>query len=204
MNSKRVYYILLALCFLTGIAIIAVAILGNSMLEKQSKKLVSLKLDNHVLDAQQTALSQAKKDIDKYQDLEKIANTVVPQEKDQAATVREIVKIADDANIKLSAITFPSSNLGQAVVKSSTGTSVKTPPITQVKPVDNIKGLYEMEITIQQDVNSPIPYDRFISFLQKLENNRRTAQVSNVTVQPNIKDRSQLSFTLTVNVYIKP
>ncbi len=70
--------------------------------------------------------------------------------------------------------------------------------------VDGIPGVYALPITIQQEATAPITYAKFISFLQSLENNRRTAQVSNVNVTPNTQDRSKLTFSLTVNAYIKP
>lgn len=212
MNSKRVFFIMLAVVVLLGASIIGAAVFGDQLLQKESAKLVSLKLDSRSLDDQQTSLVQANKDIAKYSDLEKIADSVVPQEKDQAQTVRELVNIAAQSGIKLSTISFPASTLGQPVAKpipagsgdSSTPAAPAAPSITQVTPVKNIPGVYVMEINIQQDSNSPISYDNFISFLDKLEHNRRTAQVTSVTVTPNAQDRSKLSFSIVVDVYIKP
>jgi hypothetical protein len=118
------------------------------------------------------------------------------------------VKIAGDSGIKLGAISFPASTLGQAVPKANpsdkAAPKTSTPPVTQVKPVDNIPGVYVMEINIQQDANSPVSYDRLIDFLSRLEQNRRTAQVTSVTVQPNTQNRSLLTFSLVLNIYLKP
>lgn len=222
MNSKRVYYLMIGGIVLLVGGLFTTVYFGNKLLSAKSQKLVSLKLDNRILDEQQTALTQANKDIEKYTELDKIAKTIVPQDKDQAQTVREIVKIADQSGVKLSAINFPSSTLGQPTPKTTTtqddtSTNKKnandtptkpatpaTPPVTQVKPVDGMPGVYVMEVTLQQDSSKPVPYSRFIDFLQRLEQNRRTAQVSSITVQPNVQDRTKLTFTLTVNVYIKP
>ena len=213
MNSKRVYIGMIILVSLLGSGIIAMAILGNSILQKQSKKLVSLKLDNEVLNEQQTSITQAKKDVEKYSELNKEAKAIVPQDKDQAAAVREITKIASESGINLSSISFPASSLGQ---KAATHTSTdKTegsdsakketaPPVTQVKPVEGIKGVYSMEITILQDSNNPVSYSGLINFLDKLEQNRRTAQVTSVTIQPIAKSPEKLAFTLVLNTYIKP
>jgi len=46
--------------------------------------------------------------------------------------------------------------------------------------------------------------NNFIDFLDNLEQNRRTAQVSGVTITPDPQNPSLLSFSLVVNVYIKP
>ena len=200
MNGKRAYFIMIgAVCALTLGSITAV-FFGDKILQSKAKNLTNLKLDNKVLDEQQTSLAQAKKDIEKYSELEQIAKSVVPQDKDQAEVVREIVKVASDNGVKLSSISFPSSSLGQAAPADSKTTS----PLTQVQAVKDIPGIYVLEINIQQDSSSPVTYDKFINFLSSLENNRRTAQVTSVTVQPNAQDRSKLTFSLVVNAYIKP
>src|SRR3989344_1719585 len=114
MNGKRVYFLMIGAISILVLGSIASVFLGDKILQSKAKHLTSLKLDNKVLDEQQTSLAQAKKDIDKYSELEQIAKAVVPQDKDQAEVVREIVKVASDNSIKLSSISFPSSSLGQA------------------------------------------------------------------------------------------
>lgn len=214
MNSKRIFFGMIGLVVLLSLGLLATVFIGNSMLQDRSKKLTDLKLENRLLDEQQIALVQANKDIDQYAELEKIAKAVVPQDKDQAKAVREIVLIADQAGVKLSAISFPASTLGQPTPKAaapSSGdseapktTAPATPPVTQVKPVDGIPGVFVSEINIQSDTANPVSYNKLINFLSRLEQNRRTAQVSSVTVQPNPLDRNKLTFNLVVNIYIKP
>lgn len=186
---------------------------ANQILSQKSAKLSDLKLESAVLDEQQSSLSQSKKDVDNYAELEAIANTIVPKDKDQAAAVREIVNIASSHGIKFASISFPASTLGQTQTSTSTtgsteGSSNTTvapkSPVTQVQPVEGISGVYSLLITVQQDTTAPITYDNFIGFLHDLEQNRRTAQVSTVTVQPNPGDRNLITFNLTLNAYIKP
>ncbi len=198
---------MLAVTALLGVGIIVAAYFGSQMLSKQAQKLVSLKLNSKVADTQQTSLLQAKKDIKKYAELGQEAKAIVPQEKDQAATVREIVTIAAANHMKLGAITFPASSLGQSLPVSSapaTPQTPKVPPVTQVQPVAGIDGVYVMPITIQSDSSSPVTYSNLIEFLNGLEHSRRTAQVSSVTITPDRQDQSKLSFSLIVNVYLKP
>lgn len=189
---------MLASCVLLTLGLIGSTILVNSMLKKQSDKLVAVKLDNKLLDEQQTALLAARKTVQKYAELNKIAQTIVPQDKDQAKAVRELVKIADESGIKLGAISFPASTLGQKQVKGTAAAE------TQVKPVKGISGVLALEVNVQQDTNNPTTYPNLINFLSKLESNRRTAQVTSVTVQPTPKDRTKLTFNLVLNIYIKP
>src|SRR3989344_736539 len=213
MTSKHTNLVATGILIVMGLLSVYSIIWANQTLGKKSAKLVNLRLENELAENQQTSLVQTNKNIDTYIELEKIAKAVVPQDKDQAQTVREIVKIASESGITLSSISFPASTLGQAAPKptteagDTTGTSqtqTSTASVTQVKPVQGIAGVYVMEIIVQQEQAKPITYNQLIDFLKRLENNRRTAQVSGVTVQPNPSNRSKLSFTLTVNAYIKP
>lgn len=212
MNSKKVFFVMSALIVLLSILTVASVVIGDSFLRKQSKKLIELKAENKVIEAQQKALVQAKKDIEIYSELETVAKQVVPQDKDQARATREIVNLAEQSGIKLASITFPASTLGQAQPKPSISTedgasapaAPIAPSVTQVKPAEGIKGLYQLDITVVSDTNSPVTYARLVDFLQRLEQNRRTAQVSQLAIQPDPLNRSSLNFSLTITVYIKP
>lgn len=217
MNSKRVFYVMLGVVVLMFILVISTIVLGDRFLSKQSAKLVSLKLDNEVIEAQSSALAQAKKDIEKYSELEDIANQIVPQDKDQARATREIISIADQAGVKIAGINFPDSTLGQAKPQatkpSDGGATEKTPAPaaaapttteTQVKKVEGVQNLYQLDITVTSDTTSPASYARLIDFLKRLEQNRRTAQVSQISILPVASNRSALNFTLNLTVYIKP
>ena len=200
MNSKRIYFLMLGIVSLLGVGTIGAVYYGYTVLKQSTQKLVALKLDSRVLDEQQTSLVQANKDVAKYADLEKIAKTVVPQEKDQARVVRQLISDAAESGVGIQNITFPSSTLGQTQSKTST-TKTST---TQLKTVDGIPGLYLMEITLQSDSAKPVSFQQLTNFLAKLEKNRRTSQVSSITVTPDTKNRKLVTFTIAVNVYVKP
>lgn len=215
LNPKRVYYLMIVSLVLVAILGIASLYFANSILQKQTNKLISLKLQYKIPEADQNALQLAKADIVKYSDLMNTAKAIVPQQKDQAQAVREIVNYADQTGIRILSIDFPSSNLGSAPAVVPTGTTksndktsgntLVTPPVSQVQPVQGIPGLYVLPITVQSNPASPVSFDQITSFLAKLEDNRRTAQVGTISITPQVTAvRSGLSFTLTVNVYIKP
>lgn len=199
MNTQRLSYFLIALTLLSGIGLLGSAVAADRILSQKSAELSKIKAQSQVADELQQSLKKNKADIAKYAELNAIAKTVVPQDKGQAQTVGEIVKIAADSNIpNLSSITFPASTLGGA------GATQTAPNLTQLTPVKGIPGVYVLPITITQDGANTVPYDAFLTFLRKLENNRRTAQVSTVSIQPDTKNPNQILFTLTVNEYIKP
>ena len=179
---------------------------GDNVLSAHASHLENLRLNSQVLNAQQSALALAKKEVAKNTALNNIAKTIVPQEKDQALTVREITDIAQKNSIIITSITFPASNLGLAKTNTGTSGSTSTAPTiiaapSQLLPAPGLPGFYILPITIQSSPNDPISYGQFISFLQELEQNRHTAIVSQLSVSPSCN--KQLSFILLINIYIK-
>lgn len=211
LSSKYFFFVMVGIVVLLALLCVGGLGLGNSLLTKKTQKLTELKLENRVLDEQKIAVVQAQKDLEKYAELERIAKQVVPQDKDQAKTVREIIKFAEEAGIGITSVSFPSSTLGAAPApapkaadgEASTAPKATTPPITQVKPVDGVPGVYQLEITIQSSPDS-VTFPKLLTFLKKLESNRRTSQVNSINITPNATNRSQLSVTMIINVYIKP
>jgi hypothetical protein len=213
MNPKKFNYILIGGLALIVAAGMGIVFYGESFLQKQAEEISALKVESAVLQDQQRDLIQAKKDIDTNTELESIVKTIVPQDKDQAKTVREIVQIAQRSNVSIASISFPSSALGQQAKKPPTSSdkdSPSSPPTataqkdTQIKPAEGLAGLFQMEINIQSNTAQPVPYENLIDFLRKLESNRRTAQVSNLSVTPDSTNRNLVTFNLLINVYIRP
>lgn len=197
MNSKRTFFLLIGINCLLVVGVFVAAMQIDQLLTKKSQDLVNQRLEIQTLDAQNDALGKAKKDVAQYQSLADIAKSIVPQDKSQAQTVREIVNIAAANGIKLGSISFPSSSLGDTTSDSKLS-------LSQLEVVKGIPGVYSLQIIVQSDPNSPVPYDKVISFLGALEHNRRTALVSNLTLAPDSKNASNLSFTITLDEYIKP
>ncbi len=198
MNSRKLYFVLIGLLVLLGVGLLEAMHLTSGMFAAKSKQLVDLKAQQQAATESQTLLARDKRDIAAYADLNGIARTVVPQDKNQAAAVQEIVNLANQSGIsQLSSISFPPSTLGGAHAKAGGG-------LTQVTPVTGISGVYQLQITISQSSATPVTYSSFASFLAKLEQNRRTAQVTSITIQPDPKNASQVAFTLVVNEFIKP
>lgn len=200
MKAKQLYFVLsTALILLLG-GFFGVAYGANKLMGAQADKLAKLRGDSAALDALQTSLVKNKRDITKYSDLNTIAETVVPQDKDQAEAVREIVNLATQSGIaKLSSITFPTSTLGASIVTPTTNQN-----LTQLTPVKGMPGVYELQITVTLAAADEVPYSQFITFLSKLEQNRRTAQVSTISVVPDPLSPNKVSFTLGINEFIKP
>jgi hypothetical protein len=181
-----------------GVFLGSKVILGK--LKTQSNTLVSLKAQSQALSDEQTYLAQAKAEIKKYSVLEQITQSIVPQDKDQAQTVREIVNLAQANGITLSGISFPSSTLG-----STTGAPANTSSISlsQLTPVKGISGVYVLPIQVNDSqASGAVSYSNFYSFLTSLEQNRRTSLVTGLSIEP--LNNGLITFSLTINEYIKP
>lgn len=220
MSSKKVFFAMLGSILLLVCLCGAGTYFANKMLAAEGKTLYDLKLEQAVLDKQEGALTQAKKDIAEYEELESIARTVVPQEKDQARTTLEILALAKEAGVPIVSVTFPESQLGDIIKKKAeaktdengeqTAPAPKPKEVqvdsntTQLTAVTGIKGLYTMEIQVTTDAEKPVRYAQLLDYLERLENNRRTAQVKNISITPSPENRNLVSFTLTLNSYVRP
>lgn len=200
MDSRMVNRLLLGLILLLllGSLFGSKSIVGQ--LKYQTNQLVSLKAKKQALETEQTNLAIAKKEVAKYASLEKIAESIVPQDKDQAQTVREIVDIAAASNIKLTSIDFPTSTLGQT---STTKAAQQRILLSQLTPVKGIARVYVLPISVKDDQQADATtYSNFLNFLTKLEQNRRTSEVTNLSIQP--QSDGLITFSLTINEYIRP
>jgi hypothetical protein len=209
MTTKRIYFVMLGLVGVLFIAMLVGAYQVNGLLKSKAKHLVDLKLQSQVVSSQQTGLQQAKKQVAQYSSFATTAKSIVPQDKDQAEAVREIANLAAESGIaRLSSVTFPLSTLGGPAGTSSSGSTAPAAKskgsLTQLTPVKGITGVYSLQITIQQKSDAAIPYNRFLTFLSKLEQNRRTAQVTSIILQPDNVRPDLVAFTLTLNEFIKP
>lgn len=193
MTSKRLYIMLWAIFGILLIGLLGTTLGVSKMLQSKSNQLADNRALASQLDSQQTGLIKSKRDIARYADLEKITKAIVPQDKDQAQAVREITNIADANNISLTTISFPSSTLGST-----------KPTLSQLTPVANIPGVYNLQITIGNNANNTVTFNQLDAFLRGLENNRRTAAVSSISIQPQPGSANRLTFTLIINTYIKP
>lgn len=216
MNPKRFYLIMVGVFSLSIIGGGAMLYFANSMLQKRSSSVVDLKLESSEVEAQLTAYQAAKKDVEKYSYLNDIISSALPQDKDQARTVREIFILAKQAGISIKSVQFPSSTLGAIVAPAAGTTPVATPTpattptaaITQAKPVTGLSGVYSIETVVTpfaDDKNNKVTYDQLISFLQKIESNRRAMQVASIQLNPlGQNPTDSISFTLTLNIFIRP
>lgn len=221
LDSKNMRLVLLGSLGLCALLFMAILFIGLSFLGKESQQMVDLKVKSQTADAQLTNLESAKKQVEKYSFFKDVANTVIPNDKDQATAVLEVTNIAQEVGINIQSITFPASTLGLTTGTTSatttqqdaTSSSAAPKAISQAKPVQGIPGLYSLQLTItpESDAKTPpdkiITYNKMLDFLHRIENNRHTAQITDVSISPASSQGNtsgNLTFSLTTNIFIKP
>ena len=207
MNAKKLYYIMLSVVVFMIMLAGVLVYFGNQLMKKSSHNLVNAKLDIMQKDEQEIGYLKAKKDLEKYKDISELVDKVLPKDKDQARAVGEIYKIGSESNISIDRIQFPTSTLGLKTGTTAAGssataaTATATPTVTQAKPVEGLKSVLGIDVEI---ASSPgMKYNDMITFLQKLESNRRSMQVKKIAVRPDL-DKKVLSFDITVTIFVKP
>jgi len=222
LDSKKLRLVLLGSLALSVIGFISVLILGLGVLGNKSKQMVDLKVQSQTADAQLANLFSAKKQVEQYSYFKDVAKTVIPNDKDQATSVVEINKMAEASGILLQSITFPASSLGLTTSTTSatgkttqdaTSSSASKTALSQAKPVTGIPGLYSLELTITPRSGHDIPagkqvtFDKMINFLGRIEDNRHTAQITDLVITSPIDSSTSntgFTFVLTINIFIKP
>lgn len=212
MNAKRLTIVLaVALTAIFAGMVIGTNLIAG-MLKAQASELATKRGEIEQLSVQEQSIAKSKRDIATYSPLESITKTIVPQDKDQAATVREILKIANASRVPLTTITFPSSTLGAGAAAGAARTptaaasaaAAARPNLSQLTPVVGLPGVYNLQITLGNNSTNPVTFSQLTSFLRGLENNRRTAAVGSINIQPQAANPNAITFTLIINTYIKP
>lgn len=209
MTAKRLTLILSSTLGALILGLVIGTHLIASSLQGQAKELAANKGKTEQLSAQEQTIAKSKRDITTYSSLETITKTIVPQDKDQAAAVREILKIANANKVPLTTITFPSSTLGttpglKTPTAAASAAAAAKPNLSQLAPVVGLPGVYNLQITLGNNTTNPVSFNQLTGFMRGLENNRRTAAVSSINIQPQATNPDAIMFTLIINTYIKP
>lgn len=214
MKAQQFNKVMIGFLVLMSLGLIAMLYVGNMLMQKSAVKLVNAKLDGIGYDAQEQTYLRARKDLDKYSDINETIQKILPKTKDQAQAVSELYKIGDETDIVIERIQFPTSTLGQkktssvspsATKTTATTSQTATQAITQAKAVDGMPGVMGIDISINllPAKGLSIPYDNMISFLQKVESNRRNMQIKQISVNTDTENGG-IAFNVTLTIFVKP
>lgn len=218
-NAKRFRIILTILLILQATGAGALTVYTNVWLTKKSANLVELKLDTVGLEQQQKVNLQAAKDLKNYESTRVLLEKIVPKSKDQAKTIGELLKIAEEIGVTIRTMTFPASELGNTIARQTvvgttpSAAATNSNAITQAKPVPNIPGLLGIEVSLSQidrkggSSGDGVTYKQLLDFLEAVEKNRRTLQIKTLQILPFRNATGVVggySLSLTMNIFVKP
>lgn len=229
MTPKKVnrYFVLL---FLIGIGL-SVFILryATNWLTTSSQELMSLRTEVAELDKKQSDLERAKKSLTDNASEVATLSLVLPEDKDQARVVQEIYSIADQSNVKIDSVGFPSSTLGAqtapkvvaptetTTAPSTSATSTPAEPVkptktvSQATPVKEIPGVQSIELSIgaitSKDTSiKGVRYDEMMALIRLIERNRRTMQIRSIGIgqSESVSGQPTYNLTLSLVIFIQP
>lgn len=228
MTTKKVnLYLSLIFVMALGLSIFILRYASN-WLTQSSQELISLRSEVAELNSKQVDLDKAKKALsDNATELDTLSR-VLPDDKDQARVIQEITALADQANITIDSVGFPSSTLGATVAPKpavTTETTTSTQPATtsaepapapvksvsQATPVKEIPGVQSIELSIgtisSKDTSiKGVRYEEMMKLIKLIERNRRTLQIRSIGIGQNAVTSGEPTYNLSLSlvIFIQP
>lgn len=224
-TPRKVYRYILILMIVGLAASLYIVRYAANWLTASSGELTTLRTEVVQLENKRALLDRGKKIISEQHDNIDMLSMVLPAEKDQARVVQEINSIADQSNVVIESIGFPSSTLGSetkpvaaapATSTEQSGQSQQTakPPapatatVSQATPVKEIPGLQSIELSLgtirsKDSVVVGVRYNEMVQLLRLIERNRRTMQIRSIGITENPSPDSY-TLTLSITIFIKP
>ncbi|MEX0934251.1 MAG: type 4a pilus biogenesis protein PilO [Candidatus Saccharimonadales bacterium] len=157
--------------------------ISHKTLSEKANHLSVLLADISVSNERLNNLQQLEQEYANMIDLREKVDKVLPEEKRQTEVALQLRKIASDAGLELSSLSFESTS-GRPGEVSQTLTS-------------SIAGVRVMPVRFQ--ITSS--YQEFVELLQSIENHQRYMQVSNLNIS---RSGDSLSFSINLEVFLKP
>lgn len=188
MNSKRMFYVMIAVLVLTvvGTGVVyyfAVVNLSKTLVSVDEKEAEFSALSEEV---QSFAVSKAEYTLlrSKLGDI----NQVLPPVKDQSVVIEQLKYIGRSSNMSITGFSFQGGQGGEA-----------GPSAFSLTQSSEIAGASYLATTIAQD---DVAYVDFVSFLNNVNNFRRPYRVTSIQVTPLDAKAERVSFSVDVEAFI--
>jgi hypothetical protein len=147
--------------------------------------------EQEVIGTQIEVYEATKEQIEDLGFVNKLANDVLPQSKEQANVVAEIKQFINESGLQLETLSFNNT--------PGVGTGLS---ISQTEAVTNLAGVRVLPATA---VISPVgaTYSDVLNLLERIESNQRKMQVTEVSLTPVPASEEIASFTITLNIYLR-
>lgn len=163
---------------------------ANSKLTNVATSTSDFKAQVELGNQQIAAYEKTQKKVSALDYVDELAAKVLPADEEQSLVVAELSEFALRSRLSVDQITFAS-------------TSAKTPKSTSKTTKSAVpKGVLVVPINIKFQAGAK--YEYLLDFLKSLENNRRKMQVTNISLTPDLTDRTKLSqVSIDINLYAR-
>lgn len=195
-RSKKAFFLMIAVLIITVAGAGGAFYFADGMLQKKSKQISDLKADQEAVTQQIAIYEDARKKIEELAFIEEVASQVLPESKEQADVIAELRSFAENSDMTIQSMNFSGS------VAKDPGTNLDLSQTTQLKDVTGVRVL-PVDLVFTTGPEGPT-FESLISFLEKIENNRRKMQVTDISLTPNNNNRELLSsIAMSVNIYLR-
>lgn len=164
----------------------------RGQLKEKSEEVAELKIEKEVISEQISVYRDAQKKVEDLSYIEDIAEAVLPDTKDQAEGIAELRKFADESGVTIETISF-----GGSVAADASELE-----ISQTIAITGLSGVRFLPTTIQFQPGAS--FSQVLKFMEKIENNQRKMQITNVSLTPSETDPQQLtSSIIDINLLLK-
>jgi Tfp pilus assembly protein PilO len=187
LNAKLFFWILIGLNVLLLGATLVVFTQASSVGAKKSQKIAEYKAMGQANDQLIGYYKVLQSTLNENQDIESIAQKVLPTDKDQSAALADLDKFSKSNHVPIQQISFsPGTNKGS-------GKTLTSP--------SGVKGVSAVTVALSC---TNATYENMISFLQTIETTQRRMQVTSLNITPNETNPNLLNrVDMTVDIYLK-
>ena len=191
MNSRKFFFITLALLFVSILSIISAFYWGGSQLQIKSDEVSALLSERDVSREKILQLQSAQQDVENLDDVSLLLDRLLPQKKEQEKLIADIIFTAtSEADIPFSQVSsFSFSGGSEPSDLSGTIASPGNP------------GVYEYPFTLQI---IEVDYTTLLKLRHEIQTNGRIVQVENIQTSPSGLNSSTVSATIAAKAYIRP
>lgn len=188
MTPKKMNKLLIGLISLS-IALIAVGLyFANTKLTATAETTAKNKAELEITNAQISSYKITQSKVSSLSYVEELADTVLPAAKDESAIVAELSQFALRSRLSVAEISF-----------AEPATTTKADPKAKSAAP---KGVNVVPISVK--LKAGAQYNNLLEFLKLVENNRRTMQVTNISITPDEENRAVLSdISIAINLYTR-
>ena len=207
MNSKKLFYLLVAVLMILPIGIGGLIYYSLGQLDKASNQVIAAKIDTSTAEQSKNAYAKNYRLYESNKVLAEKINNLLPTDKQEVTAIQSLYDNANEFELAVTSLDFPGSDLGQDdKAKKKNKTNID---ITQVEPIEDIKELknvYQIPLEVKvinlrvDDKGDPlaISTDQLLGFLNKIESNPRNMKVDNISY-----DRESEEVSLSVYTFIR-